>query len=147
MPMHDDDSSEDRVRLDKWLWAARFFKTRGLAAEAIHKGHVDVNGQTAKASREVRAGDTVAFRQNGLVRTVAVRGVSRLRGPAPQAQALYEETPDSLHRRAQAAEQRRMGVEPALSRAQGRPDKHARHALRHAWGDRWSASADPPEED
>ena len=144
MHVHDDDQNiaGDKVRLDKWLWAARFFKTRGLAVEAIHKGHVDVNGQAAKASREVHAGDMVAFRQNSLVRTVAVLGVSRLRGPAAQAQKLYEETPESLRARAHATEQRRMGVEPALSRQQGRPDKHARRAIEHAWDERWSASAD-----
>jgi two-component system sensor histidine kinase TctE len=137
-PLHGD----GRLRIDKWLWAARFFKTRSLAVEAIHKGQVQVNGAAAKASREVHAGDTVAFRQNGLTRTVAVLGVSAQRGPAPVAQRLYAETEDSQRQRALATEQRRMGVEPALSRQQGRPDKHARRAIEHAWDDRWSASAD-----
>jgi len=79
----------DRLRLDKWLWAARFFKTRAVAAEEIGKGRVSVNEQVAKASREVKAGDILTFRQGSMARTVVVLGVSAQRGPAPVAQALY----------------------------------------------------------
>ena len=71
----------DRHRLDKWLWAARFFKTRALAAEEIAKGRVAVNEQVAKASRELREGDVVELRQPGSLRTLVVRGLSRMRGP------------------------------------------------------------------
>lgn len=131
-----------RVRIDKWLWAARFYKTRGLAVDEIHKGRVEINGQPVKASREVRLGDTLVLRMSTGPRTVVVQGLSERRGPAPVAQTLYAETADSLRLRAEAAEQRRMGVEPGLSRAQGRPDKHARRALEHAWDARWSASTD-----
>src|SRR5207237_7331599 len=71
------------VRLDKWLWAARFFKTRGLSSEEIGRGRVSVNGQPAKSSREVKVGDSIALRQNQIPRTVVVRGTSDVRGPAP----------------------------------------------------------------
>ena len=84
------------IRVDKWLWAARFFKTRSLATEAVLGGHVQVNGERAKPSREVRAGDSLRIR-NGLVEwTVTVRGLSAKRGPAAVARELYEETPDSI---------------------------------------------------
>ena len=137
-------NSIDTVRIDKWLWCARFFKTRSLAAQDIAKGRVEVNGQTAKASREVRAGDTVALRQGQVPRTVVVRGVSHARGPAPVAQQLYEETPASLQARAQAAEQRRLAPEPAATLQDGRPTKRDRRDIDRArgWGTRWSASID-----
>lgn len=131
----------ERVRLDKWLWAARFFKTRALSAEAIDKGRVSVNGQAAKASREPRVGDTIEFRQGNDLRAVVVRGLSSVRGPAPVAQRLYEETPESVARRLAGAEQRRLAPEPALSQTQGRPTKRDRRTLKD-WGDRWSASLD-----
>ena len=131
------------MRIDKWLWAARFYKTRSLAVEDIHKGRIEVNGQEAKPAREVRAGDTVAMRQGNLTRTVVVVAPGDKRGPASVAQQLYAETPDSLQLRAQAAEQRRMGTEPGLSLKDGRPTKHDRRAIEDAWGQRWSASLDP----
>jgi ribosome-associated heat shock protein Hsp15 len=131
----------ERVRLDKWLWAARFFKTRALSAEAIDKGRVSVNGQAAKASREPRVGDTIEFRQGNDLRAVIVRGLSAVRGPAPVAQRLYEEAPESVARRLASAEQRRLAPEPALSQMQGRPTKRDRRTLKD-WGDRWSASLD-----
>jgi len=131
----------DRLRLDKWLWAARFFKTRSLAGDEIDKGRISVNGQVAKASREVRPGDLIDIRQTGgLVRSVQVLGLSTLRGPAPQAQALYQETPQSLARREQHAQQRRLAAEPSLSIEQGRPTKRDRRQL--ADWQRWSASSD-----
>jgi ribosome-associated heat shock protein Hsp15 len=135
----------DRLRIDKWLWAARFFKTRSLAAEEIGKNRVQVNGDIAKASREVKAGDTVGIRLGALTRVVQVRGISAQRGPAPIAQQLYEETADSLAAQANARELRRMGTEPGLSLEQGRPTKRDRRQLDDAsggWGDRWSASVD-----
>jgi len=129
-----------RVRLDKWLWAARFFKTRSLAVDEIGKGRVSVNGQTAKASRELRVGDRVELRHGSVPRAIVVRGLSEVRGPAPVAQALYEETAESIAERERLAQARRAGVEPALAIEQGRPTKRDRRRL--ADWDRWSASAD-----
>jgi len=133
-------STELRVRLDKWLWAARFFKTRALAAEEIGRGRVSVNGQVAKASRELRVGDRIVLRQGALERTVHLLALSSVRGPAPVAQALYAETPASLAARLAAAEARRLGAEPATTIEQGRPTKRDRRRL--ADWQRWSASAD-----
>ncbi|MBC7213715.1 MAG: RNA-binding S4 domain-containing protein [Burkholderiaceae bacterium] len=132
------------MRLDKWLWCARFYKTRSLAAEEVHKGRVSVNGQPAKPAREVRPGDTVLLRQGPVVREVLVRALSNQRGPAAVAQQLFEETAQSLVARAQAAEQRRLAPEPAASLSEGRPTKRQRRDLEQlrSWGDRWSASID-----
>ena len=130
----------DRMRLDKWLWAARFYKTRSLAADEIGKGRIGVNDQVAKASRELRVGDLLTLRQGPVTRVVRVLGLSALRGPAPVAQALYEETPESIAAREAAAAQRRQGVEPADSQTQGRPTKRDRRQL--ADWNRWSASVD-----
>lgn len=135
----------DSMRLDKWLWCARFYKTRSLAVEEIGKGRVTVNGQAAKAARELRVGDNVALRQGPVARTVIVRALSSFRGPAPVAQQLYEETPESIAARAQAAEARRLAPEPATALREGRPTKRDRRNmddLRHGWGERWSASLD-----
>ena len=134
----------DGLRLDKWLWAARFYKTRSLAADEIGKGRISVNGQVAKPSRELRVGDEVGLRQGALQRTVRVRGLSAVRGPAPVAQTLYEETPESIAARQQAAEARRLATEPALAIAQGRPTKRDRREIdrtQTGW-QRWSASID-----
>jgi ribosome-associated heat shock protein Hsp15 len=136
----------EKVRIDKWLWAARFYKTRSLSAEEVSRGRVQVNGLEAKPSREVKAGDSIAMRQGPVTRTVTVLGVSSFRGPAPVAQALYAETEESLANRARAAEQRRLAPEPALTLEHGRPTKRERRTLDEAkghWGDRWSASVDP----
>lgn len=132
----------DRVRLDKWLWAARFYKTRALAADEIGRGRVTVNDQVAKASRELKPGDMLGLKQGPVVRTVQVRGLSHVRGPAPVAQALYEETAESIALREKAAEQRRQGTEPAQAIEQGRPTKRDRRQL--ADWQRWSAVADEP---
>jgi ribosome-associated heat shock protein Hsp15 len=130
----------ERLRLDKWLWAARFYKTRGLAADEIGKGRVQVNEQVAKASRELRAGDVVQIRQGPAVRTVVVCALSTVRGPATQAQRLYEETAESIAARQAALEQRRHTAEPAEAIEHGRPTKRDRRQL--ADWQRWSASAD-----
>jgi len=131
----------ETVRLDKWLWAARFFKTRSLATQEIDKGRVQVNGQVAKPSRELRPGDLIELRHGPVTRAIQVRGLSNMRGPAPVAQALYEETPESVARREEAARQRRDTPEPALAIEQGRPTKRDRRQL--ADWNRWSASTDP----
>jgi ribosome-associated heat shock protein Hsp15 len=128
------------VRLDKWLWAARFFKTRSLAADEIARHRVQVNGQVAKAARELKPGDEVQLRQGSSIRTVTVCAVSQIRGPATVAQKLYQETADSVAAREAQTLQRRVAPEPALSIEQGRPTKRDRRQLAH-W-DRWSASLD-----
>ena len=130
------------MRLDKWLWCARFYKTRSLATEEISKGRVTVNGQAAKPARDLRCGDTVLMRQGPIARTVVVKGLSGARGPAPVAQQLYEETAESLTQRAQMAENNRLSTEPAHAIEQGRPTKRDRRALQKDWDTRWSASVD-----
>ena len=134
----------DKLRIDKWLWAARFYKTRSLATEEIDIGRVRVNDLEAKPAREVKPGDTVTLRQGPVTRTLVVRGISDKRGGAPQAQLLYEETEASLALRAQLTEQRRL--EPASTLEHGRPTKRDRRNIDKAnnksWGSRWSASAD-----
>lgn len=131
------------MRIDKWLWAARFYKTRALAVEEIDKGRVLVNNQAIKPAREIRVGDLITVRHGAVIRTVQLKGLSNQRGPAPVAQQLYEETETSRLGREAAAEQRRLAAEPALSIEQGRPTKRDRRQLDQArWGDRWSASAD-----
>jgi len=138
-------SPTDRMRLDKWLWAARFFKTRSLAADEIARGRVSVNEQVAKASRELHCGDRIDLRlpaqQGALVRSVVVTALSQQRGPASVAQGMYSETAESLERRAHWAEHRREQTEPALAIEHGRPTKRDRRQI--AEWDRWSASVEP----
>lgn len=133
----------ESMRIDKWLWAARFYKTRALAVEEIDKGRVLVNQQAVKPAREVRPGSVVTVRQDSVIRTVTVLRLSAQRGPAAVAQTLYEETETSRLAREAAAEQRRLAAEPALSIEQGRPTKRDRRQIEKAgWGERWSASTD-----
>ncbi len=136
------DKGIERTRLDKWLWSARLFKTRSLAAEAIGKGHVDVNGAAAKPARELRLNDRIDLRRAGEKRCLVVLGLQALRGPASLAQTMYEETAESLAARALAAEARRMGVEPAQGLEHGRPTKRDRREIDRAQWQRWSASID-----
>jgi ribosome-associated heat shock protein Hsp15 len=133
-----------RLRLDKWLWAARLYKTRSLATDEIAKGRVTVNGQLAKAAREVHVGDRVLVRHGAVERTLQVLALSAVRGPAAIAQTLYEETAESVAARRRAAELRRLAPEPAHSIEQGRPTKRDRRDLQHRqvqW-QRWSASVE-----
>ena len=133
----------DKIRIDKWLWAARFYKTRSLATDEINKGRVAVNGQVVKPAREVKLGELVSLRREGSTRTVQVLAISDMRGSAPIAQLLYSETPESLQARELHSQQRRFAREPALSIAHGRPTKRDRRDLEqaeHGWDDRWSAS-------
>ena len=136
----------ERQRIDKWLWAARFFKTRALAVQAIERGRVQVAGANVKPARELKVGELVRVRQGEIEREVQVRALSPMRGPAPVAQQLYKETAASAAAREQAATDRRLAPEPAHSIAQGRPTKRERRALdgqRHAdWDQRWSAALD-----
>jgi ribosome-associated heat shock protein Hsp15 len=132
----------EKLRIDKWLWAARFYKTRSLAVDEIDKGRVRINDLEAKPAREVKVGDTVALRQGPVTRTLTVLGISNQRGAAPVAQQLYLETEESIALRVVAAEQRRLHPEPASSQEHGRPTKRDRRTLDKGWGNRWSASAD-----
>jgi ribosome-associated heat shock protein Hsp15 len=139
-------SQPTRLRIDKWLWAARFYKTRSLATDEITKGRISVNGQICKASKEVTVGDVVSIRLPGYTtRTLHIHGISTSRGPAAVAQHLYVETADSLAAQHRAHEQRRMGQEPALSQPHGRPTKRDRReidAVFHQppdWNERWTA--------
>lgn len=116
------------VRLDKWLWAARFFKTRGLAQAAIESGRALVAGERVKPSRQLREGEMLTVTIGDVVREVQVIGLSENRGPAPVAQALYAETEASLRARAEAAARRRLAREPAESIV-GRPTKRDRRSI------------------
>ena len=140
-------AATDKVRLDKWLWAPRFVKTRSLSTEAIDKGRVRLNGQPAKPSRDVKPGDRLELHTGTVVRTVVVKALSSTRGSATVAAGLFEETPESIAERLVLAEQRRLAPEPALSLVQGRPTKRDRRDLQGlrepgGWNDRWSASID-----
>lgn len=130
-------------RIDKWLWAARFYKTRALAVQEIERGRVLLGGQPVKPARELRPGDVLRLRQGWDEREVCVLGLSAVRGPAPVAQQLYEETPASIAAREQAAAARRLAPEPARSISDGRPTKRERRALEQqrqaGWDERWSA--------
>jgi ribosome-associated heat shock protein Hsp15 len=136
------------TRIDKFLWAARFYKTRSLAVDDIGKGRIKINGQIVKAAREVRAGDNVDILRDGITCSVEVLQVSEQRGPAAQAHTLYQETAQSIAAREAAQTQRRLQPEPALTIEHGRPTKRQRRDLDQAkqdktgWGDRWSASVE-----
>jgi ribosome-associated heat shock protein Hsp15 len=134
----------EKMRIDKWLWCARFYKTRSLASEAIDKAQVRVNGDPVKPARDIKPGDTVSVRIGPVVRDVVVTGLSNMRGGAPAAALLYAETPESIRAREEAAAQRKLAPEPALSYVQGRPTKRDRRELDDSkgWNDRWSASVD-----
>ena len=132
----------DSLRIDKWLWAARFYKTRSLACDEVTKHRVQINGQDVKPAREVKVGDTLTVRQGNITKTIQVKGISATRGPAPVAQQLYEETAESIALRAKQAEQNRLAFEPAHSIEHGRPTKRDRRQIEHAWNERWSASTD-----
>lgn len=115
------------VRIDKWLWAARFYKTRSLAITAIEAGHVRLNEQRCKPGRNVHSGDRVQLVRPGEEREVIVRALSTQRGPTTVAQSLYDETPESLARREKAAALRRAGS--ALAPGGERPTKRNRREL------------------
>jgi ribosome-associated heat shock protein Hsp15 len=116
------------LRIDKWLWAARFFKTRGLAVEAIEAGRVSVNGDRAKPSKTVKPGDALAIRRPPFEHLVTVLAVSDRRGPAAEAQKLYEETAESRARREAVAAELKAMPPPVFK---GRPTKKDRRTLVH----------------
>lgn len=130
----DDDSPPGKVRLDKWLWAARFFKTRALAAEAIDGGKVDVNGDRAKRAKQIQAGDTVRLRQGPVEWVLVVREAAGRRGSAEIARGLYEETEEGRQKRETVTEQLRQ-MPTAFSYGDSKPGKRDRRALRRLKGD------------
>ena len=125
------------MRIDKWLWAARFFKTRTLAVEAIAAGHVSVNGERTKPAKEVRPGDRVVVRRPPFEHAVAVKALSERRGPAAEAALLYEETAESRARRAVLAVEMKSLPQP---RFKGRPTKKTRRDY-----EKWLRSSDDEE--
>jgi ribosome-associated heat shock protein Hsp15 len=118
----------DTVRIDKWLWAARFFKTRSLATGAVDAGKVRVNGERVKPARSIKVGDRLDIDNGATEWQVTVQGMSEVRGPAPVAQALYSETESSLARRQKEAEQKKYFREPGAG-IKGRPTKRNRRIL------------------
>ena len=118
----------ETVRIDKWLWAARFFKTRSLATDAVAGGHVRINGERVKPSKDVRPADVVEVRIGEVRWTVVVAGVAERRGPASVAATLYEETPDSLAARQRHAAERRLARPPGADLGP-RPTKQDRRRL------------------
>lgn len=116
------------MRIDKWLWAARFFKTRSLASRACELGRIEANGQTVKASREVRAGDLLQVKNDGGEFQVEVLLLSEMRGPATVAQTLYRETEESRERRIELAEQRK-AMPHFEAPGEGKPSKRDRRQL------------------
>jgi ribosome-associated heat shock protein Hsp15 len=125
---HCEDDRVERVRIDKWLWAARFFKTRSAATEAVLGGHVHVGGKRVKPAKEIRVGDTVEIRRGELRWTVAVTGVADRRGTATVAATLYEETPESLAARERERLERRL-TRPLGADLGARPTKQARRRI------------------
>ena len=115
------------MRIDKWLWAARFFKTRAVAARACEMGRIESGGQTAKPAREVRVGDTLRIKNEGGEFVVEVLGLSEMRGPASVAQALYRETDACREARALLTEQKK--AMPAFDFPEGRPSKKDRRDM------------------
>lgn len=116
-----------RVRLDKWLWAARFYKTRAIAKQAIEGGKVQLEGSRSKPSKEIEAGMEISLRQGFDEKVVVVRAVSEQRRGAPEAQLLYEETADSLAKRESMAEQRK--AQPRYLLGAGKPNKKDRRLI------------------
>ncbi|MBE5692122.1 RNA-binding S4 domain-containing protein [Sutterella faecalis] len=120
----------DSMRIDKWLWAARFFKTRSIAQDEVGLGRVLIGGQRAKPSRDVRVGDRLEIHRGEEVFTVYVEGLSAVRGPAPQAQLLYRETEESVKAREAKRAMMKLAFEPSTTIRQGRPTKREGRELR-----------------
>ncbi len=121
--------THERVRIDKWLWAARFFKTRSLATEAVAGGKVEVNGERAKPAKPVQAGDEVRLRQGPYEYVLLVRGLAERRGPASVAASLYQERAESRAARERVAQQLKLGAAAWAFEEKGRPTKRDRREL------------------
>ncbi len=118
------------IRIDKWLWAARFFKTRSLAQEAVELGRVRLAGQRLKPSRDVKPGDRLTVERGEERFEIFVEKISAVRGPPPVAQTLYRETDESREKRERASEMRKIAMEPASTIAKGRPTKRDARLIR-----------------
>ena len=118
------------IRIDKWLWAARFFKTRSLAQEAVELGRVRLAGQRLKPSRDVKPGDRLTVERGEERFEIFVEKIAAVRGPAPVAQTLYRETDESREKRERASEMRKIAMEPASTIAKGRPTKRDARLIR-----------------
>lgn len=123
------DDPETRVRLDKWLWAARFYKTRSLATEAVTGGKVDVNGERAKPAKPIKPGDEIRLRLPPYEHVLIVRALSERRGPASVAQTLYDETPESRAERERLSAQLKLSPSAFVYEDKGRPTKKDRRDL------------------
>ena len=128
MSRDNNDSPDEDLRLDKWLWAARFFKTRSLATEAVNGGKVELNGHRPKPSKAIKVGDQLRIRVGPFIHVITVRAVSDRRGPASAAALLFEESPESIAARERLREQHRLAP-PVQYQEGGRPTKKDRRRL------------------
>ena len=126
-------SESEKIRIDKWLWAARFFKTRALASKAVDGGKVHVNGHRVKSSRCVQVGDRIEITRSQVQSVVDVIALSDKRGPTKIAQTLYVETAESIQERELNSQQRKI-LNASMPRSKGKPDKHQRKEIRKASG-------------
>ncbi|TWI57296.1 ribosome-associated heat shock protein Hsp15 [Pseudomonas duriflava] len=133
-------ANDEKIRLDKWLWAARFFKTRALAKAAIEGGKVQCRGERCKPSKEPKVGEELTIRQGFDEKTVVITALSQQRRGAPEAQLLYRETEESLERRERAASLRKAGALGMTT--EGRPSKKQRRQIHRFWGDADQRSMD-----
>ena len=127
--MADTNRDDSRIRIDKWLWVARFFKTRSLAAQAVAGGRVQLNGQRVKPAHDLKSGDELVIHIGALEWEIEVRALSMQRGPASEAQKLYAEREASRERRLEAVAARKQAVAP-IRHEKGRPTKRDRRDLR-----------------
>jgi len=130
VPAAKNEMAEDKVRIDKWLWAARLFKTRSMAAQAVTGGKVHINGARIKPARMVQPGDELRIRRGELEFIVIVQGLAAKRGPAKEAQLLYEETESSVQQRHATREQKRLEAASKMYGPMKRPDKRARRQIK-----------------
>ena len=131
--MPEETKNSQKIRIDKWLWAARFFKTRAIAANAVNGGKVHVNGQRVKSSRLIQIGDRLEITRGQMHSVVDITELSDKRRPAKDAQKLYEETPESIEVRKLKSQQRKL-LNASMPKSQGKPDKHQRREIRKVSG-------------
>lgn len=126
-------SQPEKIRIDKWLWAARFFRTRAIAADAVNGGKVHVNGQRVKSSRPIQIEDRLEITRGQVHLVVVVAELSDKRGPTKVAQTLYQETPESIEKRELSSQQRK-AFNSSMPKSQGKPSKHQRREIRKVSG-------------
>lgn len=126
-------SLPQKIRIDKWLWAARYFKTRAVASQAVDGGKVHVNGQRVKSSRPIQVGDRLEITRGQIHSVIDVIKLSDKRGPAKMAQNLYQETAESIEQRELKSQQRKL-LNASMPISQGKPDKHQRRQIRKVIG-------------